>query len=68
MTVGEPQWKYCSTPLGRPAASKISVTRSAMVGVWGDGFRMTVLPARMAGTRELTRVRYGYYSETRNGG
>ena len=33
---------------------------SAVVGVCGDGLRITVLPARSAGTRELIRVRYGY--------
>ena len=57
ITVWEPQWKYCRTPLGRPAASKTSVTLSAMVGVCGEGLRITELPARIAGMRELTRVR-----------
>jgi hypothetical protein len=31
-----------------------------MVGVCGDGFRITELPARRAGIRELIRIKYGY--------
>lgn len=57
MAVGEPEWKYCRTPLGRPASAKAPATCSTMVGVWGEGLRMTVLPARRAGMRELTRIR-----------
>jgi hypothetical protein len=57
MTLGEPQWKYCKTPSGRPASVKSFDTCSAMVGVWGEGLSMTELPARMAGMRELTRIR-----------
>jgi hypothetical protein len=53
----EPQWKYCITSLGRPAAVKISETCSTMVGVCGEGLRITVLPARSAGRRELTSMR-----------
>ena len=33
---------------------------STIVGVCGEGLRITELPARMAGIRELTRIRYGY--------
>lgn len=37
---------------------------SAVVGVCGDGLRITVFPASKAGTRELMRVRYGYYHKS----
>lgn len=57
MAVGDPEWKYWSTPEGRPASEKTLATCSAIVGVCGDGFRMTVFPARRAGIRELTRIR-----------
>ena len=33
---------------------------SAIVGVWGEGLRMTELPARRAGIREFIKIRYGY--------
>lgn len=56
----EPEWKYWITPSGRPAWVKMCAMFSAVVGVCGDGLRITVLPARSAGTRELIRVRYGY--------
>jgi hypothetical protein len=57
MMAGEPQWKYCSTPDGRPAVEKALVTCSATVGVWGEGLRMTVLPARRAGIKAFTRIK-----------
>ena len=60
--VGEPQWKYCMTFGGRPASAKMEEICSTMVGVCGDGFKMTVLPERRAGMREFTRIKYGYYN------
>lgn len=37
---------------------------SATVGVCGDGFRSKVFPARMAGTSEFIKIRYGYYNSS----
>jgi len=36
---------------------KISDICSTIVGVCGDGLRITVLPARIAGIKELTRIK-----------
>jgi hypothetical protein len=47
---------------GRPASEKMDAMCSTIVGVCGDGFKMTELPARRAGIREFTRIRYGYYT------
>ena len=47
---------------GNPACENISWICSTIVGVCGDGFKITELPASKAGIRELTRMRYGYYS------
>lgn len=33
---------------------------STIVGVWGEGLRMMEFPARIAGMREFTKIRYGY--------
>jgi uncharacterized protein YkwD len=33
-----------------------------MVGVCGDGFKMTEFPARRAGIKEFTNIKYGYYT------
>ena len=60
IVVGDPQWKYCMTFWGRPASVKIEEICSTMVGVWGEGFKITELPERRAGMRELTRIKYGY--------
>lgn len=53
----EPQWKYWITLSGSPALRKMSWTCSAIVGVCGEGFRMTEFPANSAGISELTRMR-----------
>lgn len=53
----EPQWKYWRTFWGRPACRKMSWMCSAMVGVWGEGLRMTELPARRAGIKEFIKIR-----------
>jgi hypothetical protein len=45
---------------GRPASVKIEEMCSTMVGVCGEGFSITELPARIAGTRLFTRIKYGY--------
>lgn len=63
--VGEPQWKYWMTFLGRPASSKMDLICSTIVGVCGDGFKITELPARRAGINELIRIKYGYYQQIR---
>ena len=57
MIRGEPQWKYWMTFCERPASVKIVEICSTMVGVCGEGFSMTELPARIAGMRELTRIK-----------
>lgn len=48
---------------GSPALENISDMCSTMVGVCGEGLRMTELPANNAGIKELTRIRYGYYAD-----
>ncbi len=47
-------WK---TPSGRPASAKASAMRSPHRGVWLECFRITALPAMIAGMIELTAVR-----------
>lgn len=59
----EPQWKNCRTLSGRPASANIRATCSTTVGVCGDGLRMTALPDKRAGIKELTRMRYGYCND-----
>ncbi len=51
------QCRYWNTPSGSPAALKASSKRSAHSGVWLECFRITALPARMAGTTAFTEVR-----------
>jgi hypothetical protein len=55
--VKDPEWKNWSTFSGRPASVKAEANCSTIVGVWGEGFRITAFPARMAGIKLLTRVR-----------
>jgi hypothetical protein len=50
-------WITWMTLCGRPAAEKVVMNLSAAEGVCGDGLMITELPARMAGTSELTTVR-----------
>jgi hypothetical protein len=57
ITRGEPEWKYWMMLSGRPAWAKMEAMFSTIVGVCGEGLRITVLPARRAGIRELTRMR-----------
>ena len=55
-----PSWLACSTwntPAGSPAAANASAKRSAQSGVCDEWRRITALPARIAGTTELTAVR-----------
>ena len=51
--------RYWNTPSGRPAAAKALAKRSAHRGVCAECLRITALPAMIAGTTELTAVRYG---------
>lgn len=60
MMRGDPQWKYWITFGGRPASAKIEEMCSTIVGVCGEGLRITELPARRAGMRLFTRIKYGY--------
>ena len=60
MILAVASWDRCSTwntPSGRPASAKASAMRSPQRGVWLACFRMTVLPAMIAGMIELTAVR-----------
>lgn len=53
----DPEWTTWRTFGGRPAVVKMERMCSAQVGVWGEGFRRRVLPARRAGMSELMRMR-----------
>lgn len=56
----EPQWKNWMTLSGKPASKNMLCMCSAIVGVCGEGLRMTELPASKAGISELTKIKYGY--------
>ena len=48
-----------NTPSGRPGLAKHSAKRSAHSGVCAECFRITALPAMIAGTTLFTAIRYG---------
>ena len=60
ITFAVSSWVKCKnwkTPSGSPARSKASTIRSAQRGVWPECFRITALPAMIAGITELTAVK-----------